>query len=139
VPRGTLSSAYLLAVLGTVGTTITPWGQALIQSYVAGENLRPKDFLWARLDVGLAAFLTNVVAAFIVVACAATLWAHGQTSINSAADAAKALGPCDGPFAETLFAIGLFTAPLLGLGPVPLTSTYAATEEFGWERGLVRG
>ena len=89
--------------------------------------------------MGLAAFLTNLVAAFIVVACAATLWAHGQTSINSAADAAKALGPLAGRFAETLFAIGLFTASVLGLGTVPLTSTYAATEAFGWERGLDRG
>ncbi len=139
VPRGTLTSAYLLAVLGTVGTTITPWGQAFIQSYVADKNLRPKDLRWSRLDVGLAAFLTNLVAAFIVVACAATLWAHGQTSINSAADAAKALGPLAGRFAETLFAIGLFTASVLGLGTVPLTSTYAATEAFGWERGLDRG
>jgi NRAMP (natural resistance-associated macrophage protein)-like metal ion transporter len=139
VPRGTLTAAYLLAVLGTVGTTITPWGQAFIQSYVADKNLRPKDLRWSRLDVGLAAFLTNVVAAFIVVACAATLWAHGQTSINSAADAAKALGPLAGRFAETLFAIGLFTASVLGLGTVPLTSTYAATEAFGWERGLDRG
>ena len=139
VPRGTLTAAYLLAVLGTVGTTITPWGQAFIQSYVADKNLRPKDLPWSRLDVGLAAFLTNVVAAFIVVACAATLWSHGQTSINSAADAAKALGPLAGRFAETLFAIGLFTASVLGLGTVPLTSTYAATEAFGWERGLDRG
>ena len=139
VPRGSLTSAYLLAVLGTVGTTITPWGQAFIQSYVADKNLRPKDLRWSRLDVGLAAFLTNLVAAFIVVACAATLWAHGQTSINSAADAAKALGPLAGRFAETLFAIGLFTASVLGLGTVPLTSTYAATEAFGWERGLDRG
>ena len=139
VPRGTLTAAYLLAVLGTVGTTITPWGQAFIQSYVADKNLRPKDLRWSRLDVGLAAFLTNLVAAFIVVACAATLWAHGQTSINSAADAAKALGPLAGRFAETLFAIGLFTASVLGLGTVPLTSTYAATEAFGWERGLDRG
>ena len=139
IPRGTLTAAYLLAVLGTVGTTITPWGQAFIQSYVADKNLRPKDLPWSRLDVGLAAFLTNVVAAFIVVACAATLWAHGQTSINSAADAAKALGPLAGHFAQTLFAIGLFTASVLGLGTVPLTSTYVATEAFGWERGLDRG
>jgi NRAMP (natural resistance-associated macrophage protein)-like metal ion transporter len=139
VPRGTLTAAYLLAVLGTVGTTITPWGQAFIQSYVADKNLHPKDLPASRLDIGLGAFLTNLVAAFIVVACAATLWAHGQTSINSAADAARALGPLAGRFAETLFAVGLFTASVLGLGTVPLTSTYAATEAFGWERGLDRG
>jgi NRAMP (natural resistance-associated macrophage protein)-like metal ion transporter len=138
VPHGNLSAAYLLAVLGTVGTTITPWGQAFIQSYVADKNLGREDLAATRLDIGLGAFLTNLVAAFIVVACAATLWAHGQTSINSAADAARALGPLAGQFASTLFAIGLFTASVLGLGTVPLTSTYAATEAFGWERGLDR-
>jgi Mn2+/Fe2+ NRAMP family transporter len=139
VPHGSLTSLYLLAVLGTVGTTITPWGQAFIQSYAADKHLGPKDLAASRLDVGAGAFLTNLVAGFIVVACAATLWSHGHTSINSAADAARALGPLAGRFAELLFALGLLTASLLGLGAVPLTSAYAVTEAFGWENGLDRG
>ena len=138
VPHGTLTAAYLLAVMGTVGTTITPWGQAFIQSYAADKHLGPEDLPMSRLDVGAGAFLTNLVAGFIVVACAATLWAHGQTSITSAADAAKALGPIAGHFSEVLFALGLLTASLLGLGTVPLTSAYAITEAFGWESGLDR-
>ncbi len=138
VPHATLTSAYLLAVVGTVGTTITPWGQAFIQSYVADKHLVPKDLPASRLDVGAGAILTNTVAGFIVVACAATLWAHGQTNIDSAADAAKALGPLAGRFAEVLFALGLLTASLLGLGTVPLSSAYAVTEAFGWESGLDR-
>ena len=73
-----------------------------------------------------------------MIACAATLWAHGQTTITSAADAAKALGPLAGRFAELIFAMGLLTASLLGLGTVPLTSAYAVTEAFGWESGLDR-
>jgi Mn2+/Fe2+ NRAMP family transporter len=137
-PHGTVTSLYLVAVMGTVGTTITPWGQAFIQSYAADKHLRPKDLSASRLDVGLGAFLTNLVAGFIVVACAATLWAHGQTSITGAADAAQALGPLAGRFAQLLFALGLLTASLLGLGTVPLTSAYAVTEAFGWESGLDR-
>jgi Mn2+/Fe2+ NRAMP family transporter len=136
VPQITPSNAYLLAVVGTVGTTITPWGQSFIQSYVVDKGLGPKDLPGARLDVSLGAFFTNVVAGFIVVACAATLWTHGQTEIRDAADAARALGPLAGPLAETLFAIGLLAASLLGLGTVPLTSAYAACEAFGWESGL---
>jgi Mn2+/Fe2+ NRAMP family transporter len=139
IPHGTLTAGYLLAVMGTVGTTITPWGQAFIQSYAADKNLGPKDLRGTRLDVTLGALVTNTVAAFIVIACAATLWAHGQTHITSAADAAKALGPLAGRSAELLFALGLLTASLLGLGTVPLTSAYAATEAFGWERGLDLG
>jgi Mn2+/Fe2+ NRAMP family transporter len=137
IPHGNiLGSAYLLAVVGTVGTTITPWGQAFIQSYVADKGLKPSQLWGSRVDILVGAFLTNLVAGFIVVACAATLWTHGLTSISDAADAARALGPLAGSGAETLFAIGLLAASLLGLGTVPLTSAYAACEAFGWEAGL---
>src|SRR5450830_1850180 len=71
-----------------------------------------------------------------VVACAATLWTSGQTTISDAGDAAWALGPLAGSAAEALFTFGLLAASLLGLGTVPLTSTYAACEAFGWEAGL---
>ena len=135
-PHGAVTSAYLLAVLGTVGTTITPWGQAFIQSYVADKRLSRDDLPASRADVLTGAFVTNTVAGFIVVACAATLWAHGHTGINSAADAAKALQPLVGRGAEILFALGLLAASFLGLGTVPLTSAYTATEVFGWENGL---
>lgn len=138
VPHGTVTKAYLLAVVGTVGTTITPWGQAFIQSYVADKHLGPKNLAASRFDIGLGSFLTNLIAGFIVVACAATLWVHGQTSINSAADAAHALQPLAGRGAEILFGAGLFAASFLGLGTVPLASAYSTSEAFGWETGLDR-
>ncbi len=136
VPHGSLTSAYLLAIVGTVGTTITPWGQAFIQSYVADKRLGPEDIRHSRADVGIGATLTNVIAAFIVIAAAATLWAHGHHTIPDAAAAAKALGPLAGHSAETVFALGLLGAAFLGLGVVPLTSAYATTEALGLERGL---
>jgi Mn2+/Fe2+ NRAMP family transporter len=136
VPHGTLSTAYLLAIVGTVGTTITPWGQAFIQSYTADKRLGPEDLRGSRIDVATGAFLTNVVAAFIVVAAAATLWEHGVRTIPDAKAAAQALGPLAGHLAETVFALGLLAASFLGLGAVPLTSAYATTEALGLERGL---
>ncbi|MGH7903902.1 MAG: NRAMP family divalent metal transporter [Candidatus Dormibacteraceae bacterium] len=136
VPHGVLTSAYLLAVMGTVGTTITPWGQAFIQSYVADKRLQEDDLPASRADVFAGAFITNLVAGFIVVACAATLWAHGHTNITGAAQAARALLPFAGRGAEILFGVGLLAASFLGLGTVPLTSAYTATEVFGWESGL---
>jgi len=136
VPQLSSSPAYWLAVVGTVGTTITPWGQAFIQSYVADKGLRPEDLPASRLDVFFGALLTNVIAFFIVVACAATLWATGQTTITSAADAAQALEPLAGPAASVLFAVGLLGASFLGLGVVPLTSAYTTCEAFGWETGV---
>jgi NRAMP (natural resistance-associated macrophage protein)-like metal ion transporter len=135
VPQLSSSPAYWLAVVGTVGTTITPWGQAFIQSYVADKGLRPDDLRASRLDVFSGALLTNVIAGFIVVACAATIYANGVT-ITSAADAAQALEPFVGPAATVIFALGLLGASFLGLGVVPMTSAYTTCEAFGWETGV---
>jgi len=134
-PHLTASPAYWLAVVGTVGTTITPWGQAFIQSYVADKGLRPDDLRASRADVFAGALLTNVIAGFIVVACAATLFANGL-QIETAADAARALEPIAGPAAAIVFAVGLLGASFLGLGVVPLSSAYTTCEAFGWETGV---
>jgi NRAMP (natural resistance-associated macrophage protein)-like metal ion transporter len=140
VPSGSSNGAYWLAVVATVGTTITPWGQAFIQSYCADKRLGPEDLVGERLDVGLGALLTNLIAAFIVVACAAALWSHGTRidtgNPNAVAEIAKALAPLAGEGAQYLFAVGLLAASFLGLGVVPLTSAYAACEAFGWETGV---
>jgi Mn2+/Fe2+ NRAMP family transporter len=135
VPELSPTAAYLITLVGVVGTTITPWGQAFIQSYVADKGLGPRDLTVTRADVTLGALVTNVVGGFIVVACAATIWAHGG-QITDASDAARALGPLAGPAATTVFAVGLLAASLLGLGVVPLSSAYFACEAFGWEHGL---
>ena len=136
VPAGTFNGVYMLAVVGVVGTTITPWGQQFIQAYVVDKRLRPEDMSAERIDVLIGVFITNVIAAFIVIACAATLWAHGIFNISSAADAAQALEPFAGNVAAVLFAVGLVAASLLGLGVVPLSSAYTAAEVFGWEQGV---
>ena len=136
VPQLSSSPVYWLAVVGTVGTTITPWGQAFIQSYVVDKRLRPEDLPASRVDVFSGALLTNVIAFFIVVACAATLYATGQNTITDAAQAAKALEPLAGGTASLLFAVGLLGAAFLGLGVVPLTSAYSTCETFGWETGV---
>ncbi len=134
-PTFSSSPVYWLAVVGTVGTTITPWGQAFIQSYVADKGLRPDDLPASRVDVFAGSLLTNVIAAFIVIACAATLYANGL-KITSAADAAQALEPIAGAAAAAVFAIGLLGASFLGLGVVPLSSAYTTCEAFGWETGV---
>jgi Mn2+/Fe2+ NRAMP family transporter len=136
VPQLQASPAYWLMVVGTVGTTITPWGQAFIQSYVADKGLRSEDLPASRLDVFAGALLTNVIAAFILIAVAATLWTNGHRDITSAADAARALEPVAGPAASILFAVGLLGASFLGLGVVPLSSAYTTCEAFGWETGV---
>jgi NRAMP (natural resistance-associated macrophage protein)-like metal ion transporter len=136
VPHVTFSGLYMLTIVGTVGTTITPWGQGFIQAYVVDKRLRPEHLKAERLDVLIGVFITNVIGAFIVIACAATLWTSGQRDISSASQAAAALGPLAGNVASTLFAVGILAASLLGLGVVPLASAYTACEAFGWEQGV---
>jgi Mn2+/Fe2+ NRAMP family transporter len=135
-PQGPFTAAYFLAVVGVVGTTITPWGQGFIQAYVVDKRLRPEELGAERVDVFIGVLITNVIAAFILIACAATLWASGQQDIKDAADAAGALGPLAGNVAAAIFALGLLAASLLGLGVVPLSSAYTACEAFGWEQGV---
>ena len=140
IPRLSTDALYWLTVVATVGTTITPWGQAFIQSYVADKRLGPEDLAGSRLDVGLGAFLTNLIGAFILIACASAVWAVNAPVDTGSADAIKqiayALRPLAGDGAYILFAIGLLAASFLGLGVVPLTSAYAACEAFGWETGV---
>ena len=140
IPRLDTSPVYWITVVATVGTTITPWGQAFIQSYVADKRLGPEDLVGERLDVGLGALLTNLIALFIVVACAAAVYSVGTHVDTGSADAvqqiARALKPLAGDGATVLFAVGLLAASFLGLGVVPLTSAYAACEAFGWETGV---
>ncbi|MGD0018325.1 MAG: Nramp family divalent metal transporter [Candidatus Limnocylindrales bacterium] len=140
VPHLASSPVYWVTVVATVGTTITPWGQAFIQSYVADKRLGPEDLIGERLDVGLGALLTNLIAGFIVIACAAAVYSVGTQIDTSSPDAvqkiAGALTPLAGSGATVLFAVGLLAASFLGLGVVPLTSAYAACEAFGWETGV---
>src|SRR5581483_1783467 len=80
----------------------------------------------------------NLVAGFIIVATGATLFVHGVHTVNSAADAARALQPFAGRFAELLFAVGLLGASLLAAASLPVTAAYVIAETFGLEKGLAR-
>jgi len=134
-PTISLKTDYLLMFVATVGTTITPWGQFFIQSFIVDKRLGKEDLKYARADVYAGAFFTDFISFFIIVSCAATIFATGG-HINDAADAAKALHPLAGRFASTLFAFGLLNASLLGAAVLPLTSAYATCEAFGWEAGI---
>ena len=138
VPTFQFQQAYVVAFIATIGTTITPWGQFFIQSYVVDKRLGLDDLTFERGDVYVGSFITNFIAFFIVVATAATLYTHHQ-SISSASDAASALAPLAGPFAALLFAVGLLNAALLGSTTIPLSTAYATSEAFGFELGLDRG
>jgi Mn2+/Fe2+ NRAMP family transporter len=119
-----------------IGATIAPWMQFYMQSSVVEKGVSVKNYAASRLDVIVGSFFTDIVAWFIVVACAATLFAHGMGSINEASDAAEAMKPLAGKYAYLLFAVGLFNASLFAASIMPLSTAYTVCEGLGLESGV---
>jgi Mn2+/Fe2+ NRAMP family transporter len=128
--------AYLYMAIGLIGTTIAPWMQFYLQSSIVERGVREKNFFAMRLDVTIGSLFQDVVAWFIVVACAATLFVHGMGSIQVASDAAEAMRPLAGDYAFILFAFGLFNASLFAASILPLSTAYTVCEGLGVESGV---
>ena len=137
-PKIHLTNAYIILFIATVGTTITPFMQLYLQSAVVERGLGPEDIPAERAEVATASVFANLVAIFIIIATGATLYVHGDHTVSSAADAAKALEPFAGRFAEALFAVGLLGASLLAAAILPVTAAYVIAETFGLEKGIAR-
>jgi len=135
IPTIQISKPFLFTMIALVGTTVTPWGQFLIQSFMVDKRLGLEHLKYERLDVFLGSFFVGFIAFFIMVATAATIWAHGL-HVETVADAAVALRPFAGSLASNLFAIGLLNASLFGLAIIPLSTAYVISEGFGWESGI---
>jgi Mn2+/Fe2+ NRAMP family transporter len=131
-------NAYLYMVIGVVGTTIAPWMQFYLQSSIVEKGVTRRQYKTSRLDVIVGCIFTDVVAWFIIVACAATLYIHGIRDIRDAADAAQALRPLAGDWAYILFALGLFNASLFAASILPLSTAYTVCEGLGLESGVER-
>jgi Mn2+/Fe2+ NRAMP family transporter len=137
-PKIHLTGAYMILLIATVGTTITPFMQLYLQSAVVERGLGPEDIPAERAEVTMASIFANLVAVFIIIATGATLFVHGDHTVSSAADAARALEPFAGRFAEALFAVGLLGASLLAAAIIPVTAAYVIAETFGLEKGIAR-
>lgn len=134
-PSIEFNKAYILTFIGMIGTTITPYMQFYLQSSVVDKGLSIKDYKYEKLDVYLGALWGDMVSFFIIVCTAVTLYKAGIT-IESAEQAALALKPLAGNYATILFAFGLFGASVLATMVIPLSTTYAICEAFGFESGL---
>jgi Mn2+/Fe2+ NRAMP family transporter len=128
--------AYMYMAIGVVGTTIAPWMQFYLQSSIVEKGIRVKDYAASRLDVIVGSLFTDIVAWFIIVACAATLYVHGMGAIQVASDAAEAMRPLAGDYAFLLFAFGLFNASLFAASILPLSTAYTVCEGLGVESGV---
>jgi len=131
-PQLHASSAYLLLLIATVGTTITPYMQLYLQSATVERGVRDEDLRREEGEAVSGAVFACIISGFIIIATGATLFTHGVHEIGTAADAARALTPFAGQFAETLFGVGLLGASLL------IATSYVVSESLGYEKGLGR-
>ncbi len=136
-PRIDLNPRLLTMVVGVVGTTIAPWMQFYLQSSVVDKGLKADAYQYTRMDVIFGSLTVNVVAFFIIMLCAITLFPAG-IKINNAQDAALALAPLAGKYCSWLFAFGLLNASLFAASILPLSTAYTICEAFGWEASLNR-
>ena len=131
-------SNYVYMTIGVIGTTITPWMQFYLQASIVDKGVTVKQYKASRLDVIVGSFFTDIVAWFIVVVCAATLYTHGMRDITVPSDAAEAMKPIAARYAYILFAVGLFNASFFAASILPLSTAYTVCEGLGFESGLDR-
>jgi len=137
VPTIQLDKNFIILAIAVIGTTIAPWMQFYQQAAVVDKKLKVKDYFYEKVDIIFGTLVTDIVAFFIIIACAGTLFVH-HIPIENAADAAVALAPLAGKYASVLFALGLFIAGLFSACIIPLSTAYAVCEAFGWEKGVDR-
>ncbi len=137
-PTFSTDTGYLFTVMALIGTTIAPFMQIYVQSAAVEKGMDKDELMVARADVIIGMTFADIIAAFIVICTAATLYTHGVNSIDSAATAAESLVPIAGVYAKYLFAIGLFGASMLAMAVVPLATAYSLSEALGFEKGLSR-
>ena len=135
VPTVVGDVGFISLVIAMIGTTIAPWMMFFTQSNVVEKGLTTKDLFSQRVDAVSGTIAACIVAWFIIVTTGAVLFPAG-ISIDSAADAAAALAPFAGPYAEALFAVGLIAASFLAACVLPLTTAFVICEAFGWEAGV---
>jgi len=134
-PRLQFSAGALGMLMGLVGTTIAPWMQFYLQAAVVEKNIKVKDYKHSRADVILGSFIVTIIAGFIILTCASTLFRAG-IPVNDAADAALALAPLAGKYCSYLFAFGLLNASLFAASILPLSTAFLVCEGMGWENGV---
>ncbi len=136
-PSFKLSSESLGMIIGLVGTTIAPWMQFYLQASIVEKNVSLKNYKMSRLDVIVGSVVVTIVAGFIILTCAATLFKAG-VRVETAADAAQALRPLAGKYCAALFAFGLLNASLFAASILPLSTAFVVCEAMGWEIGVNR-
>ncbi|WP_030382705.1 MULTISPECIES: NRAMP family divalent metal transporter [unclassified Streptomyces] len=127
---------FLLLGVALIGTTITPYMQFYVAAAVADRGIGPAEYPQEKADTVAGSIFANVISMFIIIATAAAITTRAP--LDSAAEAASALKPVAGRFAEQLFGLGLLGASALAAAVVPLSTSYAVAEAVGVESSVSR-
>ena len=136
-PTFRLEHAFVFTLVAVIGTTISPYMQVYVQSSVVEKGVTPDNYASTKTDVWVGTIFAILIVFFIIVSTAATLHRAG-IQISTAEDAAHALRPLAGRYAQTLFGLGLFGASMLAAGVLPLATAYSISEALGFEKGVSR-
>lgn len=137
IPRFSTDPQYFSVLVANIGTTIAPWMIFLAQSNVVEKNAHAEDLPYQRVDTVTGSVVASAISWFIILTTGAVLFPAG-IAVNGAEDAASALAPLVGPYAEALFGAGLVGASFLAACVLPGITSSAICEAFGWERGADR-
>ena len=137
IPRFSTNPQYFSVLVANIGTTIAPWMIFLAQSNVVEKNAHAEDLPYQRIDTVTGSVVASAISWFIILTTGAVLFPAG-IAVNGAEDAASALAPLVGPYAEALFGAGLVGASFLAACVLPGITSSAICEAFGWERGADR-
>ncbi|MGO5500428.1 Nramp family divalent metal transporter [Paratractidigestivibacter faecalis] len=137
IPRFSTDPQYFSVLVANIGTTIAPWMIFLAQSNVVEKNAHAEDLPYQRIDTVTGSVVASAISWFIILTTGAVLFPAG-IAVNGAEDAASALAPLVGPYAEALFGAGLVGASFLAACVLPGITSSAICEAFGWERGADR-
>ncbi len=152
VPHIEVTKAFILTLIAVFGVTISPYEffwqtneevEELVDEHeIPREGVRPRvrpsEVRAVRSDTAFGMFFSNLITFFIIVVAAATLHAHGRTNVQNAAEAARTLRPLAGPFAATLFGIGIVGSGLLAIPVMAGSSAYAIGGALDWPRSLAK-
>jgi len=145
VPHIQFSASFFYVITAVIGTTITPymffWQASQEVEEVKGSKAR-RSLRDLRTDNAIGMVISQAVAWFIIITAATVLHAAHVTTINTAADAARALEPLvrtfphSGEIAQGLFALGIVSLGMLAIPVMAGSTSYALSEARGKREGL---
>lgn len=142
IPTIENNADYFIALVGILGTTISPY-LFFWQTSMEVEEIAEKKIIVDKrvisdmqIDVKGGIAFSNIVFFFMILATGTVLFNAGIHNIDTVEQAAQALKPLAGDMSYALFAMGIIGTGLLAIPVLGGALSYMMAEAFEWEEGL---